>query len=293
MTAQQEAWFTAALAAPASDEFVVVDGARISYRAWGDRGMPGAVLVHGTAAHARWWDHIAPFLQADGLRVAALSISGHGDSDWRERYSFDQWAAEVMAVASSAGISGPPFVIGHSLGGHIALHAAGRYGDALAGIVVIDSPMFEGPPPPEVSASARGMGAQRTYASREAILDRFRLIPEHPVLPYAREHVAACSVVRQDNGEWRWKFDQGLFTRMTPRPVSSSGAERGKCRAAILRAQQGIMTREMSSRLRARLGQGVPVVEVPGGHHVLLDEPLSLVTALRAVLACWTAEGSG
>ena len=293
MTAQQAAWFAAALAVPAADETVDVGGARISYRAWGDRGMPGAVLVHGTAAHARWWDHIGPLLQADGLRVAALSISGHGDSDWRDSYSFDQWAEEVMAVASAAGISGPPFVIGHSLGGHIALHAAGRYGAALAGIVVIDSPMFEGPPPPEVSASARGMGAQRTYASREAILDRFRLIPEHPVLPYAREHVAACSVTRQDDGEWRWKFDQGLFTRMTTRPVPSSGADRGDCRAAILRAQQGMMTREMAGRLRTRLGQGVPVIEVPGGHHVLLDEPLSLVTALRAVLACWAAEGSG
>ena len=293
MTAQQAAWFAAALAVPAADETVDVGGVRIAYRAWGDRGMPGAVLVHGTAAHARWWDHIGPLLQADGLRVAALSISGHGDSDWRDSYSFDQWAEEVMAVASAAGISGPPFVIGHSLGGHIALHAAGRYGAALAGIVVIDSPMFEGPPPPEVSASARGMGAQRTYASREAILDRFRLIPEHPVLPYAREHVAACSVTRQDDGEWRWKFDQGLFTRMTTRPVPSSGADRGDCRAAILRAQQGMMTREMASRLRTRLGQGVPVIEVPGGHHVLLDEPLHLVTALRAVLACWAAEGSG
>jgi hypothetical protein len=137
------------------------------------------------------------------------------------------------------------------------------------------------------------MGPQRTYASREAILDRFHLIPEHPVLPYAREHVAAYSVARQDDGEWRWKFDQGLFTKMTRFPHPASTAEQGRCRTAILRAQQGIMTKEMSSRLRARLGQGVPVIEVPGGHHVLLDEPLHLVTALRTLLACWTAEGTG
>jgi pimeloyl-ACP methyl ester carboxylesterase len=46
----------------------------------------------------------------------------------------------------------------------------------------------------------------------------------------------------------------------------------------------------MAERLRGRLGHPAPVVEIPAaGHHVLLDEPLSLVTALRAVLASWTA----
>ena len=98
MTAQPPAWFTAALAAPATDGTVDVDGARVRYRAWGPPGAPGAVLVHGTAAHARWWDHVGPQLPA-GQRVAALDLSGHGDSDWRERYSLDHWAAEVVAVA--------------------------------------------------------------------------------------------------------------------------------------------------------------------------------------------------
>jgi pimeloyl-ACP methyl ester carboxylesterase len=288
VTAAQPAWFSAALAAPAADESVTVGGARIRYRAWGEPGLPGAVLVHGTAAHARWWDHIGPLLQADGLRVAALSISGHGDSDWREHYSFDRWASEVMAVASAAGISGPPFVIGHSLGGHVALQAAARHGDALAGIVVIDSPMFEGPPPPGVAGPGRGLGPQRAFGSRAAILDRFRLIPEHPVLPCVREYVAENSVTRQPDGEWRWKFDQRLFAKMTDRPLPAAAAAQAGCRAAILRAEDGIMTPEMAGRLRGRLGPGVPVIVVPGGHHVMLAEPLCLMTALRAVLACWT-----
>ena len=64
MTAQPPDWFSAALATPATDDSVQVDGARIRYRAWGGRGARGAVLVHGTAAHARWWDHVAPQLPA-------------------------------------------------------------------------------------------------------------------------------------------------------------------------------------------------------------------------------------
>ena len=51
------------------------------------------------------------------------------------------------------------------------------------------------------------------------------------------------------------------------------------------------MSADMAGRLRARLGQPVPIAELPAaGHHVLLDEPLSLVAALRTLLANWTVK---
>ena len=62
----------------------------------------GIVLVHGGAAHSRWWDHIGPLLAAD-RRVVAIDLSGHGDSGRRESYSFDAWAGEMLAVAADAG----------------------------------------------------------------------------------------------------------------------------------------------------------------------------------------------
>ena len=286
MTTQPPAWFTGALAAPATDGTVDVDGARVRYRAWGPRGAPGAVLVHGTAAHARWWDHVGPQLWPH-MRVAALDLSGHGDSDWRERYSLDRWAEEVVAVAADAHVSGAPFIIGHSLGGTIAIRAAARYGGDLAGIVVIDSPMYEAPPEAKETIMGSVFGGERTYPSREAALARFRLVPEQPVLPYVREHIAAWSVTQRDNGEWDWKFDRGLFGKMAPSWPLVRPAD---CRAMIIRAQHGMMTPEMANRLCERLGQAATVFEIPvAGHHVLLDEPLCLVTALRAVLAGWTA----
>jgi pimeloyl-ACP methyl ester carboxylesterase len=289
MTVQPPAWFSAALAAPATDGGVEVDGARIRYRAWGPRGAPGAVLVHGTAGHARWWDHVAPQLPAS-MRVVALDLSGHGDSDWRAQYSLDRWAEEVVAVAADGGVSGAPFIIGHSLGGTVAIRAAARYDGGLAGIVVIDSPLYEAPPEPQQTVMGSLFGGERTYPSREAALARFRLVPEQPALPFVREHIAAWSVTRLDNGEWGWKFDRALFGKMARSWPMVRPAD---CRAAIIRAQHGMMTPEMANGLCERLGQAATVFEIPvAGHHVLLDEPLCLVTALRAVLAGWTAPGA-
>src|ERR1035438_2566783 len=101
------AWFSAALAAPVQDRRTTVEGAAIAYRAWGNPADRGIVLVHGGAAHSRWWDHIGPLL-ANGWRVAALDLSGHGDSGRRDRYTLDTWAREVLAVAADAGIDTPP-----------------------------------------------------------------------------------------------------------------------------------------------------------------------------------------
>src|SRR5579872_5378260 len=108
------AWFCAALDAAVHQGTTVVDGASIAYRMLGDPAGRSIVLVHGGAAHSRWWDHIAPLLN-NGWRVVAVDLSGHGDSDRRARYSLDMWAREVLAVVAEAGSSAASVVIGHSM----------------------------------------------------------------------------------------------------------------------------------------------------------------------------------
>ena len=61
---------------------------------------------------------IATFL-ADRFRVAALDLSGNGNSDWRERYSGELFAQEVWAVCEAVQLVPRPFVIGHSFGGSL------------------------------------------------------------------------------------------------------------------------------------------------------------------------------
>src|SRR5205809_7728309 len=96
------AWFSAALDAPVHQGTTTVDGASIAYRAWGDPDGRSIVLVHGGAAHSRWWDHIAPML-TDRWRVGAVDLSGHGDSDRRERKSPDAWARKGDRIVGQVG----------------------------------------------------------------------------------------------------------------------------------------------------------------------------------------------
>jgi pimeloyl-ACP methyl ester carboxylesterase len=276
-------WFRAALATPAAVGTVTVDGATINYRTWGGENPSGLVLVHGGAAHARWWDHIGPLLSHD-RQVVALDLSGHGDSGRRERYSLDGWAHEVMAVAAAAGISDPPIIAGHSMGGFIALRAAGLFGAALEGIAVIDSPVRDITPEQQAAREERAFGPLRVYPTREAAIARFHPMPDQPALPYVLDHVASTSI-RAVEGGWSWKFDPAVFAR-------SQGAltllRQLDCRVALFFAEHGIVPPDTTELMYDKLGQRAPVIEIPAaGHHVMLDQPIALVTGIRTLLSDW------
>jgi pimeloyl-ACP methyl ester carboxylesterase len=277
------AWFTAAIATPCEPGVIDVDGTAIAYRAWGDPGERGIVLAHGGAAHARWWDHVAPLL-ATGHRVIALDLSGHGDSGRRNAYTLDLWAGEVIAVAAAAGIAGPPAVIGHSMGGFVALRAAVRYGARLAGVVAIDSPVRDITPEERAAREQRAFGPLRVYPTAEELIARFHPIPDQPGLPYIVDHIARTSI-RPVDGGWSWKFDPRIFARL---PLTPELLTRLDCRVALFRAEHGIVSPQMSDVMYDRLGRLAPVIEIPAaGHHVMLDQPLALVTGVRTLLSDW------
>jgi pimeloyl-ACP methyl ester carboxylesterase len=278
------AWFTQALAAPVLQRTTIVEGASIAYQAWGNpTATRGIVLVHGGAAHSHWWDHIGPLLTDNQRRVVAIDLSGHGDSERRASYSLDVWAREVLAVAADAGIA-LPVAIGHSLGGLVTLRLASLFGSRIQGAVVIDSPVRDVAPEEHAARERRAFGSLRIYPSREAILAKFRPIPDQPVLGYIKDHVAAASVRQVDAG-WAWKFDPLIFGRHAPSQEALSQLD---CRVALFRAEHGIMSAEMSEALYDRLGQAAPVIEIPvAGHHVMLDQPIAVVAALRTLLSDW------
>lgn len=275
-------WFTAALAAPVEIGEVFVDGVPIRFRAWGPVEAPGVVLIHGGAAHARWWDHIGPHL-ADGYRVIAPDLSGHGTSGRRDGYGLDAWAADVRAVIS-AGRSAPrPVIIGHSMGGMVALRAAARYGPQLRGVVVLDAFLREPTPEEDAAREGRAFGPLRVYPTREAAIARFRTMPDQVSLPFVLAHVAETSV-REVPGGWSWRFDPAIFGRDT----SSDGLLPTRCPTLLMFAEFGLLNGAEPSTVLDDSGHVVPTVEIPAAyHHVMLDSPLALITSLRTLVTVW------
>jgi pimeloyl-ACP methyl ester carboxylesterase len=289
------AWFIAAISHEPERLFVTVHGVEIETLSWGARGNPGLLLLHGQGAHAHWWSFIAPLL-ADEFRVTALSWSGMGGSGWRSSYDLDIYADEILEVATHCGLyasSRPPVAAAHSYGGLPLLAAARQHGQRLGGAIIIDSYFrpdnhsirYEPPPAPR---------APRRYPTLNEALARFRLEPDQTCENlYIVDHIARHSLRRVEAATpaaagWTWRFDPELRskTRRTAMTPYLAGAS---CPLVMMAGERSkLMTASARTYMSSIAPAGTPWVLIPDAdHHVLLDQPLALIGALRALLALW------
>jgi len=282
-------WFVHALAVPRGDLVVDVDGCAVHALTFGRPGTRGLVFVHGGGAHAHWWTHVAATF-SDEFRVVCVDLSGHGDSGHRTSYSLEQWTDEVVAVAEAGEIAGAPVVIGHSMGGFVTIGTAARHPGRVSGAIVCDSPVTE--PDPEIASYRlkEAFGRPRVYPTPEDAIAHFRTVPaQDHYLDYVMDHVAHRSV-RPTAGGYQWKFDRDVFAQFGGgmRSVALPYLPRVRCRLALLRSEHGLVTPDIGRFMYDELGRVAPVFELPeAGHHAMLDQPLILLTALRALLADW------
>ena len=286
MTEPAPNWFTEALGTEPENRAVVVEGTEIRYLSWGTKGKPGLVFVHGGAAHAHWWSFIAPMF-AENWHAVAVDLSGHGDSGWRDDYSHDLWAHEIMAVADDVGFPGPPVVVGHSLGGMVTIVTAATYGDRVAGSVIVDSPVRRPSPESEEGRSGNAFRRPGVYATKQEALSHFRLIPPQPCdNDFIVDYIADHSIHRTDEG-WTWKFDRRLFDGNLVALRDQLSAIRS--RVALFTGEFSVVVPpDVAEYMYGLMGEVSPVIEIPQAHHHLtLDQPLAFVAALRTLLADW------
>ena len=116
------------------------DGTRLRVRVAGVG--PTVVLAHGIALTLREWNLVAELLLADGYRVVAFDARGHGRSTiGSQGVSAPVMAADLAAVLEATG-STDAILVGHSMGGFLALEAVLEVpglADRLAGLVLVAS----------------------------------------------------------------------------------------------------------------------------------------------------------
>lgn len=287
-------WFEEAVATQYDTAYTTCEGAKIHYQSWGDRSKPGLLLVHGNGAHAHWWDFVAPYLLEDYF-VVAMTFSGMGDSDWRETYVMDTFAKEQLAVCEASGLfahAEKPIIVAHSFGGFVTILTGAEYGDRFGGIVIVDSPVNppdrqrRGPPP------VRG---GKVYPTLEAALARFRLAPPQPCENhYAMDYIARWSLrkapLADGTGDgWAWKFDPSIWQRFSVKRPERELLREIRCRIALFKGDKSILwDTDVQDYMHKLLNHEVPFIGIPEArHHVMLDQPLAFVAALRTLLQEW------
>ena len=109
---------------------------------WG-AGSRRALLIHGIQSNAAGWWQLAPDLVDAGYEVTAVDLPGHGASQLRQPMSIEAYRDAVLDVGSSWDL-----VLGHSLGGTVALAAMVAVPDWTERLILEDPSLDSGDPEP-------------------------------------------------------------------------------------------------------------------------------------------------
>src|SRR5262245_44716418 len=113
------------------------DGVKVVYEVRG-KGDTALIFLHGWCGDRLWWKNQADAFASD-YRVVTLDQAGHGESGKdRKKWSVDGLADDVQTLVKELGLK-RVILVGHSMGGPIALAAAKRLPGTVIAVIGVDT----------------------------------------------------------------------------------------------------------------------------------------------------------
>jgi pimeloyl-ACP methyl ester carboxylesterase len=186
-------------------------------------GFP-VLLAHGGGQTRRAWRKTADMLAAQGFRVVAVDLRGHGESAWAARaedYGVDWFARDMVAVAQ--GFATPPAYVGASLGGTSGMLAAGEFAPGcIASLTLVDIAAAVSDAGVERIMAFMGKHVADGFASPDEAADAIAgYTPERPkrgpsdsLRHYLRKGA---------DGRFRWHWDPKFMAGVNGRDMAREG----------------------------------------------------------------------
>ncbi|WP_375433181.1 alpha/beta fold hydrolase [uncultured Friedmanniella sp.] len=252
---------------------------------------PRVVLLHGLFGQGKNFTSLGRSL-SDVARVTLLDLPDHGRSPWSASFSYPQMAATVAAqleAPQSEGTGEPVTVVGHSMGGKVAMALALLHPALVARLCVVDVAPVDTEAMTDFGRYVDGMRSVDLETLRDRSSADAALVPAVPD-PVIRGFL--LQNLRREAGGWRWQMNLSLlgdqlpaiagWPDLTAPPYGAdpftgpvlwlAGSESGYVRPAYAPAMRALFPR-------------VRTVTVKGaGHWVHADQPAVVADLLRRFL---------
>jgi pimeloyl-ACP methyl ester carboxylesterase len=244
----------------------------------GPEGAPPLLLLHGLMGSARNWQGAGKRL-ARWFRVTALDLRNHGDSPHSRRMDYPSMAADVLAWMDRAGI-GRAHMLGHSMGGKVAMYLACRYTERFPTLTVADIAPRAYPPRWEREfALMRRMPVARFSTRREA-----EEWLEDDISDWAFRKFIVSNLERCEAGGFSWILNLEVLEAALPNlfvqvPANGEGYA-GPTR--FIRGAQSRFIRDEDLPMMRRHFPACGLVTIEqAGHNVHFDQPEAFAEAVR------------
>ncbi len=258
---------------PAPGSLAQIGGTRLHWVREGER-PPLFLLLHGYLAHTGAWRHHLPVLGEHG--AAAVDLPGHGYSEMSERIpaSPAEMARLLPELLDRLEVR-RAVLVGHSLGGAVALFAAAQAPDRVAGLVLVSPFVYPQPAPPGLRTAARFPSLfRRLFSSPPGragvgfLLERASSVPpgEDP-----RERAMTLFSHLDAPGGWRSAQRTGVAA-LTQVPDSALVAGLAQPALVFWGLADAVRPVEMGERLCREYGGPCELERVDGTGHNLHEE---------------------
>jgi pimeloyl-ACP methyl ester carboxylesterase len=268
----------------------------LAAKCWGDPGLPPLLALHGWLDNAGSFDFLAPLLSVD-RHVVALDLRGHGrsshiaDGAW---YHYVDYFDEIRATLDHFGWARAD-LLGHSLGGTLASLFAAAYPERIGQLLLIEAlGPLTGAPDDSLAQLRRSVDQQSAFAMRRPL----RIHPDIEAAIAARMSASGLSerAARALVERGTIEVDGGLIWSSDPR-LTLASAQRFT-EAQVLAMLEGLLAPTLlvlatpgtsylpRAMINARVAQVVDIglVDLPGNHHLHMDNPDAVAGAMRAFL---------
>jgi 3-oxoadipate enol-lactonase len=277
---------------PKSLRLPVTHGLSLHALEWSREGTL-LLFLHGFGNDAHVWDWCAPTF-APHYRVVALDHRGHGQSDRdpEGRYDHESMARDVAAAMDALGAA-RAVIVGHSLGGRVAMRFAGMYPERLAGLVIVDSA-------PELDARGTTrirLDVQQQDPSFASLRDYEKVLQrQYPVTkPEMLTKLAGHWAQQRPDGRFELRLDPAFMrgrhgqseeelARWSQEEAKQlwSALEKLPCPALVVRgAASDVLSADVADKMADDvIPNGKLEVVARAGHSVMLDNPEAFEKAL-------------
>lgn len=242
---------------------------------------PRITLLHGLFGQGRNWTTVAKAL-ADEFRVTMVDLPNHGRSAWTDDLSYQHTAAAVAALLSTQ--DEPGTVVGHSMGGKVAMVLALNHPQLVARLCVVDiAPVSY----PNLSGFAGYVAAMRGLKLAELDTREQADAALAPAVPDPVTRAFLLQNLRRDRVHgWRWQLNLRLLGDHLPAlgrwPVVDAPPYRGPV-LWLAGARSDYVTSAYGPAMRALFPRTQLVTLKDTGHWVHAERPDIVVAALRSL----------
>jgi esterase len=250
------------------------------HRDLGGAGNPPLILLHGMLGSSRNWQSAGREL-AGHFHVLALDLRNHGSSPHADSMSYDEMKADVLGWLDMQGIARVT-LLGHSLGGKLAMLVACRHPARVERLVVVDiAPRDYDWPGHRQSFAAMNELNLRDLRSRAEAEMRF----EGRVPSWAMRKFLAANLVRPAEGHWRWQINLPAITvslaALQQNPLRAEDRFDGSVRF-IVGGKSDYVEPADHARIRAHFPAAQILVLPKSGHNPHLEARSAFIAAVLA-----------